>query len=151
MFEVLKERGFVIPLFSIVVMLMLFVFSVVVLILVGLGMARIEQDVKAHVEEPTIVEISLNSLLEVENSYPPDNSKFINLLSLYNNTHDGTIENELQSIIDLLFNDENMALKISDKQLEPSSGITGVVTASASRKIAIPEGNHQKVFLRYIK
>jgi|GEM_PF-4431429 len=155
-FEILKSKnGFVVPLLTIVISLMIFVFSLLVLILVGLGMADIEQQVKAQVEEPTIVEISINSFLKLENTYPSDNNKMINLLSMYNNTHDGQpsggIHQEIQNLMDVFFRDENMALKISGEQFEPSTGITGVVTSYATRKVAIPEGNFEHIYLRYIK
>ena len=151
MSKIKEIKGFVVPLITIVVMFMALLFCIVALLFVSTGHAKLEQDVETYVQKPALVEIAFNAILEQENNYPADNNKMRNLLSMYNNTHDGNpgsgIHQEIDNIVSAFSPNGEFKLTISGVSFD--TGVSGSSAASATRRVAIPEGNSQGILLRY--
>ncbi len=138
-----RNKGFIIPLISIVIMLMAVVFGVIVLLMVALGFANLEQRIETVVEEPAEIEIMFNTFLDQKSNYPQDNNKMRNMLSMYSITYDDTIESYILNKKNNMLGNEVM-LQIGDKKFGTSSSTHAV----AFRKIAIPEGKCKTINLR---
>jgi len=131
----IKDKGIGIPLATIVVSIFLIVFSIMFVIIIWTGAANISYEVKAEAEEPSILDVSLNAILEQGTDYPKDSNLVHNLLSLYNNTHDGDVEDEIQDLVDVFLTGERFNLTISGSNFH--NGIEGEHSATSFGKVAI--------------
>ncbi len=139
-----NKKGFVVSFVTVAAVIFSIVFSIIIILLVQIDIASLTHKVEAKAEDPAIAEIAINSFLKQKiypvTVYPSNSNKAINLMSSFNNTHDGYsgsgIHLLIEDLMDTLSTKENLNLTIGNVSFP--NNVEGRESSITFRKVAIP-------------
>ncbi len=147
------RKGFVIQVFTLFFIIGLTMGIFIAGILIASGHLKLILAVETNFERPSMTQISANSFMRMENSYPDQGNEMRNIMSNFRNSGDDAvlrqaITDSMDEMFDVVGDSSNVMVKVGD--LYFNKGLMGDHDTGFGL-VAYPEGQAEKIQVRVYK